>query len=66
MSTRDRVAYWVGGLCGAIGHVDCEPRRDEPFFAEIRAGAAGEIRGATYSSVAQIVARSPRKIAQGR
>lgn len=61
---RDRVAYWVDGLSGAIAHVDCEPRRDEPFFAEIRAGAAGEIRGATYSSVAQIVMRSPRKIAQ--
>jgi AraC family transcriptional regulator, positive regulator of tynA and feaB len=61
---RDRVAYWVDGLSGAIAHVDCEPRRDEPFFAEIRAGAAGEIRGATYSSVAQIVTRSPRKIAQ--
>lgn len=61
---RHRVAYWVDGLSGAIAHVDCEPRRDEPFFAEIRAGAAGEIRGATYSSVAQIVARSPCKIAQ--
>ena len=27
---RDRVAYWVDGLSGAIAHVDCEPRRDEP------------------------------------
>ena len=31
---RDRVAYWVDGLSGAIAHVDCDPRRDEPFFAE--------------------------------
>ena len=61
---RDRVAYWVDGLSGAIAHVDCEPRPDQPFFAEIRAGAAGELGGATYSSVAQIVTRSPRKIAQ--
>lgn len=61
---RDRVAYWVDGLSGAIAHVECEPRRDEPFFAKIRAGAAGEFRGATYSSVAQIFTRSPRKIAQ--
>jgi AraC-like DNA-binding protein len=42
--------------------VDCEPRRDEPFFAEIRADSAGEVRCATYSSVAQIVTRSPRNI----
>jgi AraC-like DNA-binding protein len=61
---RDRVAYWVDGLSGAIAHVECEPRRDEPFFGKIRAGEAGEIRGATYSSVAQIVTRSPRKIAR--
>jgi AraC family transcriptional regulator, positive regulator of tynA and feaB len=43
--------------------VDCEPRRDEPFFAEIRADAVGAIRCATYSSVAQSFTRSPRKIA---
>jgi hypothetical protein len=50
-------------LCDAIVHVDCEPRSDQPFFGEMRADMAGEIRGATYSSVAQIVTRSPRKIA---
>jgi AraC-like DNA-binding protein len=60
---RDRVAYWVDGLSEAITHVDCEPRREAPFSAEIRADSAGEVRCATYSSVAQIVARSPRKIA---
>jgi AraC family transcriptional regulator, positive regulator of tynA and feaB len=60
---RDRVASWVDGLCNTIAHVDCEPCRDQPFFGEIRADAAGEIRSATYSSVAQVVARSPRKIA---
>ena len=60
---RDRVAYWVDGLADAIIHVDCEPRRDEPFSAEIRAASAGQVRCATYSSVAQIVARSARKIA---
>jgi len=60
---RDRVAYWVDGLSDVVVHVDCEPRRDEPFFAEIRADSAGEVRCATYSSVAQIVTRSPRKIA---
>jgi len=26
---RDRVAYWVDGLSGAIAHVDCDPRRDD-------------------------------------
>src|SRR5215469_1928982 len=60
---RDRVAYWVDGLCDAIVHVDCEPRSDQPFFGNMRADSAGEIRGATYSSVAQIITRSPRKIA---
>jgi AraC family transcriptional regulator, positive regulator of tynA and feaB len=60
---RDRLACWVDGLCDAIVHVDCEPRRDQPFFGEMRADMAGEIRAATYSSVAQIVTRSPRKIA---
>jgi AraC-like DNA-binding protein len=60
---RDRVAYWVDGLSDAIVHVDCEPRRDELFFAEIRADSAGEVRCATYSSVAQVVTRSSRKIA---
>ena len=60
---RDRVAYWVDGLSGAIAHVDCEPRRDKPFFAEICVSAVGEIRCATYSSVAQVVARSARQIA---
>ena len=61
---RDRVACWVDGLCDTIVHVDCEPRRDEPFFAEIRADSAAEIRAATYSSVGQVVTRSSRKIAQ--
>jgi AraC-like DNA-binding protein len=60
---RDRVAWWVDGLSGAIAHVDCEPRRDQPFFAQIRLGAVGEIRGATYSSTAQTFMRSPRRIA---
>jgi hypothetical protein len=60
---RDRVAYWVDELSEAITHVDCEPQGDKPFFAEIRADSAGEVRCATYSSVAQIVARSLRKIA---
>jgi AraC-like DNA-binding protein len=50
-------------LSEAIIHVDCEPRREEPFSAEIRADSSGEVRCATYSSVAQILARSPRKIA---
>ena len=60
---RDRLGWWVDGLSGAIAHVECEPQRDEPFFAEIRSDAVGEIRCATYSSVAQILTRSPRKIA---
>ena len=60
---RDRVAYWVDGLSGAIAHVESEPRSDEPFVAEIHADSAGEVRCATYSSVAQIATRSPRKIA---
>ena len=61
---RDRLAYWVDGLADAVVHVDCEPRSDEPFVAEIRADSAGEVRCATYSSVAQIATRSPRKIAR--
>src|SRR6516225_12255735 len=61
---RDRLAYWVDGLADAIVHLDCEPRSDEPFVAEIRADSAGEVRCATYSSVAQIATRSPRKIAR--
>jgi AraC-like DNA-binding protein len=61
---RDRVACWVDGLCDTIVHVDCEPRRDQPFFGELRADSAGEICAATYSSVGQVVARSPRKIGQ--
>jgi hypothetical protein len=56
---RDRLAYWVDGLADAVVHVDCEPRSDEPFVAEIRADSAGEVRCATYSSVAQIATRSP-------
>jgi AraC family transcriptional regulator, positive regulator of tynA and feaB len=60
---RDRVASWVDGLCDTIVHVDCEPRSDQPFFGKMRADSAGGIRCATYSSVAQIVTRSPRKIA---
>jgi hypothetical protein len=60
---RDRAAYWVDGLCDSIVYVDCEPRSDQPFFGKMRADSAGEIRCATYSSVAQIVARSPQKIA---
>ena len=43
--------------------MDCEPRSDQPFFGKMCADSAGELRGATYSSVAQIVTRSPRKIA---
>ncbi|HKF08101.1 MAG TPA: helix-turn-helix domain-containing protein [Xanthobacteraceae bacterium] len=60
---RDRVAYWLDGLCDTIVNVDCEPRSDQPFFGKIRADSAGEIHGSTYSSVAQIITRSPRKIA---
>ena len=60
---RDRVAYWVDGLCDTIAHVDCEPRSDQPFFGKMCADSTGELRGATYSSVAQIVTRSPRRIA---
>jgi hypothetical protein len=61
---RDRVACWVDGLCDTIVHVDCEPRLDQPFFGELCADSAGEIRAATYSSVGQVVTRSPRKIGQ--
>jgi AraC-like DNA-binding protein len=50
-------------LCDTIAHVDCEPRSDQPFFGKMCADSAGELFGATYSSVAQIVTRSPRKIA---
>jgi AraC-like DNA-binding protein len=60
---RDRVASWVDGLCDTIVHVDCEPLGDQPFFGKMRASSAGELRAATYSSVAQSVSRSPRKIA---
>jgi len=59
---RDRVACWVDGLCDTIVHVDCEPQSDQPFFGKMCADSAGEIRCATYSSVAQIITRSPRKI----
>jgi AraC-like DNA-binding protein len=51
-------------LCDTCVHVDCEPRSDQPFFGEMHADSAGEVRGATYSSVAQIITRSPRKIAR--
>jgi hypothetical protein len=29
---RNRVAYWVDGLCDTIVHVDCEPRSGQPFI----------------------------------
>lgn len=60
---RDRLAYWIDGLARNVTTVECEPRRDQPFFGEIRAEVLGPIGVMTYSSVPQVFAQSqPRAV----
>ena len=61
---RDRLAYWIQGICNTIAGVECEPRRGARFFGHICSATAERLQAAKYSSSAQILTRTPRKIAQ--
>jgi AraC-like DNA-binding protein len=60
----DRLAHWVDTVCCTFIHVDCEPRRDRPFFGEIKISSAGEVRVGTVRSTAQLITRSAQQIAR--
>lgn len=60
---RDRLAYWIDGLTRNVTTVECEPRRDQPFFGVIRTEVLGPIGVMMYSSVPQVFAQSqPRAV----
>jgi hypothetical protein len=60
----DRLAYWVDAVCQSLVHVDCEPRRGQAFFAELRIDAGGPLRVVVLAGTATLVTRSPRQIAR--
>jgi AraC-like DNA-binding protein len=62
---RDRLAYWIDAVCDCFVHVDCEPRRDNSLFCELRSDTMGELEVAKVTARGiQCVTRSPRQIAR--
>src|SRR5512146_1095311 len=60
----DRLAHWVDTVCSTFMHVECEPRRQRPFFGEISINSAGEVRVGTVRSTAQLITRTAQQIAR--